>query len=44
MTTSMSKNGFADVLTFPSQIESRQLQKMIFGIFYEGAKYSEDLY
>ncbi len=44
MTTSMTKNGFADVLTFPSQIESRKLQKMLFGIFYEGAKYSEDLY
>ncbi len=43
-TTSMSKNGFADVLTFPSQIQSRKLQKIIFGIFYEGAKYNEELY
>ncbi|MGL5205597.1 MAG: ABC transporter permease [Metamycoplasmataceae bacterium] len=41
-TASFSKNGFADVLSFPSKIENRKLQKTIFGIFYEGAIQSED--
>lgn len=44
LTTSFSKNGFSDVLSFPSQIENRKLQKMLFGIFYEAAQNSEKLY
>ena len=42
MTTSFSKNGFSDVLVFPSKIENRKLQKIIFGVFYEGAKNSDE--
>ncbi|MGL5617504.1 MAG: FtsX-like permease family protein [Metamycoplasmataceae bacterium] len=41
-TTSFAKNGFSDVLSFPSKIENRKLQKTIFGIFYEGATHSEN--
>ncbi|MGL6125100.1 MAG: ABC transporter permease [Metamycoplasmataceae bacterium] len=41
---SFTKNGFSDVLVFPSKIENRKLQKILFGIFYEGAKYDENLY
>lgn len=44
MTNSMSKNGFSDVLVFPSKIENRKLQKILFGVFYEGAKYDENLF
>ncbi|MDK2819694.1 MAG: ABC transporter permease [Mycoplasmataceae bacterium] len=44
MTTSFTKNGFADVLVFPSKIENRKLQKILFGIFYEGSKHSEKLF
>ncbi|MGL5204985.1 MAG: hypothetical protein ACRC63_01920, partial [Metamycoplasmataceae bacterium] len=40
-TISFAKNGFADVLSFPSKIENRKLQKTIFGVFYEGAIQSE---
>ena len=42
LTTSFSKNGFSDVLVFPSKIENRKLQKILFGIFYEGAKNSDE--
>ncbi|MGL5733036.1 MAG: ABC transporter permease [Metamycoplasmataceae bacterium] len=41
-TASFAKNGFADVLSFPSKIENRKLQKTIFGVFHEGATHSED--
>ncbi|MGL5590590.1 MAG: ABC transporter permease [Metamycoplasmataceae bacterium] len=41
-TTSFAKNGFADLLSFPSKIENRKLQKTIFGVFYEGAINNED--
>lgn len=41
ITTSFAKNGFSDVLVFPSKIENRKLQKILFGIFYEGSKNSE---
>lgn len=44
LTNSFTKNGFSDILSFPSQIENRKLQKMLFGIFYEGAKNSDQLY
>lgn len=44
MTTSLTKNGFSDVLVFPSKIENRKLQKILFGVFYEGAKYNENLF
>ncbi len=44
ITNSFTNNGFSDVLSFPSQIKNIKLQKILFGIFYEAAKYNDDLY